>query len=102
MPGSGTSTFIDPDDYQASLRQARLCLLVTGRGAFKASLTWATLHHHHLLRGEEDLPRIGYVSPAPALVFAGFAGCTDAPMVWGGVELQAEDIIVHGRGEQFH
>ena len=102
MPGSGTSTFIDPDDYQASLRQARLDLLVTGRGAFKASLTWATLHHLDLLRGEEDLPRIGYVSLATALVFVGFAGRTDPPMVWGGVELQAEDIIVHGQGERFH
>ena len=100
--GSGTSTFIDPDDYQASLRQARLDLLITGRGAFKASLTLATLHHLDLLRSEEDLPRIGYVSLATALVFVGFAGRTDPPMVWGGVELQAEDIIVHGQGERFH
>src|ERR1700676_4786428 len=30
MPGSGTGTFIDPDDYRASLRQARIDLLVTG------------------------------------------------------------------------
>src|SRR5580704_17841959 len=102
MPGSGTSTFIDPDDYQASLRQARLDLLVTGQGAFKASLTWATLHHLDLLRSEEDIPRIGYVSLATALVFVGFAGRTDPPMVWGGVELQTGDIIFHGQGERFH
>jgi adenylate cyclase len=39
MPGRGTGTFIDPDDCQASLRQARIDLLVTSRGAFKARLT---------------------------------------------------------------
>lgn len=73
MPGSGTGTFIDPNDYQASLRQARIELLVTSRGAFNARLTWATLHHLQLIRGEENLPRIAYVSLDPTLVFVGFA-----------------------------
>jgi AraC-like DNA-binding protein len=102
MPGSGTSTFIDPDDYQASLRQARLDLLVTGRGAFNARLTWATLHHLQVLRSEEDLPRIAYLSLAPGLVFVGFATRPDPPMLWAGVELQTGDIIFHSRGERFH
>jgi hypothetical protein len=39
MPESGTGTFIDSDDYQASLRQGRIDLLATSRGAFNARLT---------------------------------------------------------------
>jgi len=102
MPGSGTSTFIDTDDYQASLRQVRMELLVTFRGAFNASLTWVTLDHLHLLHSEENLPRIAHVSLAPGLVFVGFATRPDPPMLWGGVELQTGDLIFHSRGEQFH
>ncbi len=102
MPGSGTSTFIDPDDYQASLRQVRIDLLVTSQGTFNARLTWATLHHLQLLRGEEDLPRVAYVSLKPTLVFAGFMTRPDPPMLWGGVELQTGDLIFHSRGERFH
>jgi AraC-like DNA-binding protein len=102
MPESGTGTFIDPDDYQASLRQARIAVLVTSQGAFKAHLTWATLHHLQLLRCEEDLPRIAYVSLPPGLVFVGFVTRTDLPMLWGGVELQTGDIILHSQGVRFH
>ncbi len=102
MPGSGTGTFIDPDDYQASLRQARIELLVTSRGAFNARLTWATLHHLQLLRSEEDASRIAFVSLDPALVFVGFMTRSDPPMVWGGQEPKSNEIIFHSRGERFH
>ena len=56
MPGSGTRTFLDPDHYAASLRQAQLELVITSRVEFKARLTWAELHHLQLLRCEEDFP----------------------------------------------
>jgi AraC-like DNA-binding protein len=102
MPGSGTGTFIDPDHYQASLSHLRIDLLVTSRGVFNARLTWATLHHLQLLHSKEDMPRIAFISLAPALVFAGFATRPDPPMVWGGVELQTRDVIFHGLGERFH
>ena len=102
MPGSGTGTFIDPDDYRASLRQVRIDLLSTSQGGFKARLTWATLHCLQLLHSEEDLLRIAYVSLAPGLVFVGFATRLDPPMFWGGVELQTGDIIFHSRAERFH
>jgi AraC-like DNA-binding protein len=102
MPVSGTGTFIDLDNYQASLHQARTDLLVTSQGSFNAHLTWATLHHMQLLHSEEDLPRIAYISLEPTLVFLGFATRPDPPMLWGGVELQTGDIIFHSRGERFH
>jgi AraC-like DNA-binding protein len=102
MPGSGTGTFVDLDDYQASLHQARIDLLATSQGSFNAHLTWATLHRLQLLHSEENLPRIAYISLAPTLVFVGFATRPDPPMFWGGVELQTGDIVFHGRGERFH
>ena len=102
MPGSSTGTFIDPDDYQASLHQARIDFLATSQGSFNAHLTWATLHRMQLLHSEEDLPRIAYVSLAPAFVFVGFTTRPDPPMFWSGVELQTGDIVFHGRGERFH
>jgi AraC-like DNA-binding protein len=102
MPGSGTGTFIDCDHYEASLSHLRIDLLVTAWGAFNARLTWATLHHLQLLHSEEDLPRIAYVSLAPALVFVGFATQPDPPMLWGGRELQTGEIILHSRAERFH
>jgi AraC-like DNA-binding protein len=103
MPGSGTSTFIDPDDYQASLDRVPLdLLLVTSRGEFKAGVTSARLNHLYLLRSEEDLPRIAYVSLSPALVFAGFPTGSSPPIVWGGVELHPGEIVLHSRAERFH
>ena len=102
MPGSGTGTFIDADDYQASLRQTRVELLVTSQSAFNAHLTWATLHHLQVLRSEEDVSRIAYVSLDPALVFVGFMARSDPPILWGGQELRPNEIIFHSRGERSH
>jgi AraC-like DNA-binding protein len=102
MPGSGTGTFINPDDYQARFNHVRINLLVTSQGALKANLTWATLHHLQLLHGEEDMPRIAFISLPPTLVFVGFATHLDSPMRWGGVELQTGDLIFHSPGERFH
>ena len=87
MPGSGTWSFADPDDYRERLERAGATLVITDRGVFKARLTWATLHQLHLQRNEEELPRIAHVSLTPALVFVGFTTRPDPPMLWGGVEL---------------
>jgi AraC-like DNA-binding protein len=102
MPGSGTGTFIDPDDYQARFNHLRIDLLATSQGTLKANLTWAILHRLQLLHSEEDLPRIAYVVLDPALVFVGFATRPDPPMLWGGVQLQTGDLTFHSRGERFH
>ena len=66
MPGSGTSTFIDPNDYQASLDRVPLdLLLVMSRGEFKAWVTSARLNHLYLLRSED---RQGSAPGALALI----------------------------------
>jgi AraC-like DNA-binding protein len=102
MPGSGTRTFIDSDLYETSLRQAHIEMSITSLGEFKACLTCVELHDLQLLRREEDLPRIAYLSLMPRLDFVSFPGGTGPSPVWAGREMQATDIMLHGRGERLH
>src|SRR3954449_433192 len=100
MPGTGTRTFIDPDRYEAGLYLARIAASITPLSAFKARLTWAELCHMLILRGDEELPRIGYLHLPPQLVFVGFAHAGDMP-VWHGVRLPPDGVMLHGGGERF-
>jgi AraC-like DNA-binding protein len=103
MPGSGTCSFIDADDYQESLNGTPLDLVLTvAQGEFSGRATSAKLHHLYLFRGEEDFPRIAYISLAPTLVFVGFVARGSRPMVWDGVELQPGEIVLHSPAERFH
>ena len=102
MPGGGTRTFLEPDHYEASLRQAQIEAVVVPRGKFRARLTWAELHHLQVLRCAEDSPRVAYVQLAPRLAFATFPAGSGAPPVWGGTEMQAGAIMFHGRSERLH
>jgi hypothetical protein len=72
MPGGGTRTFLDPDQYEASLRQAQIETLIVPRGKLGARLTWAELHHLQVLRCEEDAPRVAFLQLAPQLAFVTF------------------------------
>ena len=102
MPGSGTRTFLDPDRYEAGLRQAQIELIITCGADFKARLTWAELHHLELLRCEEDLARIGYVSFPPPLVCISFPANPGPSPRWRGTEMEAGDIMLHSLGERLH
>jgi hypothetical protein len=44
MPGAGTRTFLEPDHYEASLRQAQIEAVIVTRGKFRASLTPVQRH----------------------------------------------------------
>ena len=71
MPSSGTSTYVDPDDYQAMFREGRINLVLANGVGFKARQTWVEFVHLHLLGSEESLPRIAFVSLPPERVFFG-------------------------------
>ena len=102
MPGSGTRTFLEPDHYEASLRQAQIEILIALTPQFKARLTWAELHDLEVLRCEEDLPRVAYVRLSPQLSFVTFPANSGPVPVWGGTELRPGEIVFHGRGERLH
>jgi AraC-like DNA-binding protein len=102
MPGSGTRTFLEPDHYEASLRQAQIEILIALSPKFKARLTWAELHDLQVLRCEEDFPRVAYVCLGPQLSFVTFPAHSGPLPVWGGTELRPGEIVFHGRGERRH
>jgi AraC-like DNA-binding protein len=102
MPGGGTRTFLEPDHYEASLRQAQIEAVIVPRGRFSARLTWAELHHLQVLRAEEDSSSLAYLQLAPELAFVTFPAESGPLPVWRGREMQAGEIMVHGRGERLH
>jgi hypothetical protein len=57
MAESGTATFANPDDYQAGIEDARVNLILTGGGDFKARLTWLNLRHLHVV------PTVNHIRP---------------------------------------
>ena len=48
MPGGGTRTFLEPDHYEGSLRQAQIEFVITCGAGFKARQISAELHHSQL------------------------------------------------------
>jgi AraC-like DNA-binding protein len=102
MPGSGTRTFLEPDHFEASLRQAQIEIVLALSPPFKARLTWAELHDLEVLRCEEDFPRVAYVCLGPQLSFVTFPAHSGPVPIWGGTELRPGEIVFHGRGERLH
>lgn len=102
MVGNGSYAFTEPGDYEASVTEAKIKLVVTGGGQFKAVLTRAELGQLRLLRSQEDLASIAYVGLRADLVFVTFPTRLDPPPVWNGQELRRGDIVFHGLGEYGH
>ena len=102
MPGGGTRTFLDPDHYEASLREAQIEVVIISRGKFRARLSWAELHHLQVLRCEEDSPRVAFVHFAPRHTFVTFPTHSAPLPVWRGAEFQAGEIMFHGLDERLH
>ena len=102
MPGGGTRTFLEPDQYEASLRQAQIEAVMVPRGKFKARLTWAELHRLQVLRCEEDSARVAYLQLAQGLASVTFPEDSQEQPVWRGREMQAAEIVFHSRAERLH
>jgi len=102
MPGGGTRTFLEPDHYEASLRQAKIEAVIVPQTKFGARITWAELHHLQVLRCDEDSPRIAYVQLPPGLAFVTFPVGSEPLPVWRGGEMQAGEVMFHSRGDRLH
>ena len=102
MPATGTTTFSDPSDFQADFRGATINLVFTGPGMFSARLTSVSLPHLRLFSVRESLPRIAYVSLPPEWVIFAFPTLAEPPTVWGGVEMNSNDLMFHSVGERMH
>jgi AraC-like DNA-binding protein len=102
MPIIGTSVFTDPDDYCGSYRGAKINLIFTGHGIFRARLAWIELTNLHLLSVQESLPRIASLAMAPKRSFLTFPTHFDPSPVWNGMPFLGGDILVNSRGERMY
>jgi len=102
MAESGTFAFASPDDYRAAMGSMTVNLIVTAGGDFDARLTWLNVGHLNVLRGRENLPRIGFFSLSPAQAFVSFPTNAGAPLKYCGIDLRFGDVVFHSRGERTH
>jgi len=102
MPVNGAYAFTELSDYEASIEEAKIELVVTGGGQFKAKLTRADLGQLHLLRSREDLASIAYLGLRADLVFVTFPTRFNPAPVWAGQELRPGDVVFHGRQDHIH
>jgi AraC-like DNA-binding protein len=102
MSGTSTGRFADANEYKSSLSDIFNELIVTGHGAFNARVQRADLHHLHLLQAHESLARAAYVALPPNQVVISFTADPKAPLIWRGVELESDEIMLHACGEHLH
>lgn len=102
MPGSSTSSFTDPEGYQAELSNILAAFVVLVPGAFTARTTRTRLHDLDLLSATESLPRVSYAALRPDRAFVSFSRGPAATLVWGGLTLKPDEIVLHGCAERLH
>src|SRR5271166_6522836 len=102
MPGSGTHSFADADDYQAGFRDVFAGFILTHAGVFDAHLSRTTLRHLRLLQAREARSRVAFVSLPPDAVIISFSADPALPLVWRGQTLDPGELMLHGRGERLH
>ena len=87
MPRTFTSVFSEPDDFRIALSEEGVGgFLVTGRGQFRARLTQIMLHRLRLSVGNEELPRVVFITVPAGMVLVLWPIGGRALPVWGGVE----------------
>ncbi len=102
MPGSSTVSSTDAADYKASVADIFAEFTVTGPGPFAAHVDRTRLRHISLLQARELLARVAYVALLPDQVFMSFAADPKSPLVWRGIALEPDEIMLHGSGEHLH
>src|SRR5215472_14698929 len=103
MPGSVSSVFGNPANFQEALsKDGMLSLVIIGRGRFRARLTQVVLNDMRLAAGEEELSRIAFVTiPADTVLVSLPIG--DRPTaIWSGMELRVGEMITLGPNQRMH
>jgi hypothetical protein len=100
---SVTSFFTEPADFAAALVPAGIRgLLITGRGQFRARLTWVALEALRLSAGEESLSRIAFSTVPDHKILVALRGRIRPAPIWGGIVIQANEIMTLGPGSRVH
>ena len=103
MPGSVSSVFGNPANFQEALsKDGMLSLVIIGRGRFRARLTQVVLNDMRLAAGEEELSRIAFVAvPADTVLVSLPIGDRPAA-IWSGMELRVGEMITLGPNQRMH
>ena len=103
MPGSVSSVFGNPANFQEALsKDGMLSLVIIGRGRFRARLTQVVLNDMRLAAGEEELSRIAFVA-VPADTVLVLLPIGDRPAaIWSGMELRVGEMITLGPNQRMH
>ncbi len=103
MPGSSTSIFSEPDEFEAALRrQMDVDLLVTSRERFRGRLTQVALHRLHLTVCDEVISRIAFISMRPDLILVWWPIERHESQIWCGMPSLAGEIMTLGPGGRAH
>lgn len=103
MPESVTSFFTEAADFATALAKADIYgLVVTGHGQFRARLTRMALEVLHLSAGEESLSRIAFVTVPDHLALVALPSGSRPSPIWGGMVIQADEIMAFGPGSRVH
>jgi AraC-like DNA-binding protein len=103
MSSSSTSTFSEPEEFEAALRrQTDVDLLVTERTDFRGQITQVCLHLLHLAVADETAPRIAFVSMRPDTVLVWWAIGRPGSQIWCGTPSLVDEVMTLGPGDRAH
>ena len=103
MPSSEVSSFSDPQQYENSVRGAKLRLIVAARGVFTAKLTKIDLGRLCMQRAHISLPTITYSALASGRTSLFLQFDPDqAPILNSGMEVRPSEIVRYAAGSEHH
>ena len=103
MPSSSTSTFSEPEEFEAALRrQTDIDLLVTEQKDFRGRITQVDLHLLHLAVAYETAPRIAFVAMRPDIVLVWWPIGRPGSQIWSGAPSLAGEVMTLGPGDRAH
>ncbi len=99
MPSSAVRSFLDADEYAATIRATEAELTVTERGQFAAKLIRIDLHRLWMQRFSDNLPRVAHSAGKSGRTIISFRTHPGPSLLWGGAEMHPTNIVRHGEGE---
>jgi hypothetical protein len=94
MRSSVTSTFSDPEEFQAAMSaDGSISFLFTGSGRFRARSTEVKLDHLRLVSFEQNLPCIAFIRVPPGIVLVGLSMEYTGSATWGGIRAGSGELI---------
>jgi AraC-like DNA-binding protein len=103
MRGSVTSTFSEPEEFQAAMsRNGINGSVFTGIGRFRARLTEVKLNHLRLVSVQESLPWIAFMRVPSETMLVGLSVEHIRSPAWGGIRVNSGELITLGPGQSAH